>query len=70
MEKKVFTVTGMKCPKCKERVENAIKSLDGVENAVASVEEKNVAVDYDAQKVSPEAIKEAVDGLGHYDLEL
>lgn len=70
MEKRTFTVSGMRCPHCKANVENALKGLAGVEDAVASVEQKNVVVSYDAQRVTPEAMKEAVEASGRYELEL
>ena len=40
----------------------------GVEKAEAHLDAANVAVDFDAAKVSAEAIKKAVDEAGHYEL--
>ena len=65
--KKTFVVNGMKCPHCKEKVENALKGLDGVASAVVSLPDHNVAVDYDENKVSEAQMKEAVDNAGHYE---
>lgn len=65
---KTFTVNGMKCPHCKANVENALNSIDGVAEAVASVENHNVVIDYDDSKVSLQQLKEAVDNAGHYEL--
>ncbi len=70
METKTFNVEGMKCPHCKANVENAIKALTGVVKAEASVEAKNVTVEYDPDTVSPQQIKDAVDGSGRYELVL
>ena len=70
MEKRTFGVSGMKCPHCKANVENAIKALDGVSEAEASVEKAQVTVVYDAAKVSTDAIRQAVDASGRYELTL
>ena len=47
MIKKIFSVSGMKCVNCKTNVERAIKALPGVADAVVSLEDANVTVDYD-----------------------
>lgn len=68
METKTFRVEGMKCVHCKSHVEDSIKALDGVTSAEASVEKHEVTVSYDDSKVSPEAIKSAVDASNRYEL--
>jgi copper ion binding protein len=68
MTTKTFKVEGMKCSHCKAHVEEAIQALPGVEKAEAHLDAANVAVDFDAAKVSAEAIKKAVDEAGHYEL--
>lgn len=65
--KKTFTVNGMRCPHCKANVENALGALNGVDSAVVSLADHNVAVDYDESVVTPEQMKEAVDNAGHYE---
>lgn len=50
----VLNVEGMMCPRCKAHVENACKSVNGVVDAVASVEDKNVTVTFEGD------VKEAV----------
>lgn len=64
MKNEVFTVNGMKCNMCKSKVENALCALNGVSRAVASVENKNVEVEYDETLVGIETMKEAVDDTG------
>ncbi len=44
MTKKVFNVDGMMCKHCKAHVEEACMKLEGVSEAVASLEDKNVTV--------------------------
>lgn len=70
MEKKTFAVNGMKCGHCVASVEGALKALPGVTMAKANLDEKNVTVEYDEAQVKPEALKEAVDGAGRFELVL
>lgn len=70
METKTFAVSGMKCEHCKANVENALKALKGIKSAEVNLTEANVTVEYDETAATPEAIKEAVDGSGRYELTL
>lgn len=70
MAKKTFNVTGMKCVNCKANVEKAINGLAGVNEAVVSLEDANVTVDYDETTVTPEMMKNAVDDLGRFEMEI
>lgn len=66
--KKVFTVNGLKCLHCKANVENSVRTLPGVEEAVASLEDNNLTVVYDESQVSPQQIKDSVAGAGCYEM--
>lgn len=68
--KKTFTVNGMKCMHCKANVEGALKGLNGVNDAVVSLEDKNVTVEYDEACVNEAQMKDAVDNLGRFEMEL
>jgi len=68
MKQETFTVTGMKCVNCKAKVENTLKELAGVANAVVSLEDANVTVYYDESQVSPMVMKDAVDDLGRFEM--
>lgn len=52
----VLNVEGMMCPRCKAHVENACKSVNGVVDAVASVEEKNVTVTFSGEVLKDEVV--------------
>lgn len=58
----------MRCPHCKAHVEDAIKALPGVTDAVASVEDKQVTVDFDEAQSSEKDIQKAVNDTGRYEL--
>lgn len=58
----------MRCGHCKAQVETALQALDGVAKAHASLEDKNVEVEFDDTKVTANAMKNAVAEVG-FDLE-
>ncbi len=60
----------MKCVHCKANVENSIKSINGVNDAVADIEAKNVTVDFDDTVVFDIDIKNVVENSGRYELTL
>lgn len=70
MENKQFTVNGMKCEHCKASVENALKSVAGVEMAEVNLAAKTVQVSYDENIAKPEQLKNAVDAAGRFEMVL
>ncbi|MBR0023507.1 MAG: heavy-metal-associated domain-containing protein [Muribaculaceae bacterium] len=70
MSENTFSISGMKCVNCKAKVEAALNDLNGVDSAVASLEDANVTVIYDDTQVTPAAMKEAVDDLGRFEMEI
>ena len=65
----VFKVEGMTCGSYEASVKLTVKRLDGVDAVEASHTEKRATVTYDADKVTPQAIVEAIEKLG-YEAEL
>ena len=63
--KKKFSVTGMMCASCAAGIERTVKKLDGVESCAVSLMGESMDVVFDAERVSPEAIKAAVNALGY-----
>ena len=58
MEKKMI-VDGMMCNHCKMTVEKALKSVEGVENAVVNLEEKTATIQLSAD-VTDQTLMNAV----------
>ena len=56
----VLNVEGMMCPRCKAHVENACKNVNGVVDAVASLEDKNVTVTFSGDALKDEVISSIV----------
>ena len=50
---------------CVRNVQNALMQIPGVESAAVSLENKSAQIRFDADKVSPEQLKNSVDALGY-----
>jgi mercuric ion transport protein len=61
----VFHVQGMTCSGCERPVEQAIRSVDGVNSVEASSERSRAVVTFDPQRVNPEAVIAAVENAGY-----
>lgn len=68
MTKNTFNVSGMKCVNCKANVERTLKALPGVADAVVSLADASVTVEYDEALITPEAMKDAIDDLGRFEM--
>lgn len=55
------------CPACLQKIEGAVKALDGVEKDSVNVmfNASRVRVDFDEEKISLEDIAEAIDIIGY-----
>ena len=64
MKEIILIVNGMMCGGCENRVKNAIKNIEGVENVTADHNTGKVIVISD-NEVSEENIKEALEDIGY-----
>ena len=64
MKETNLIVNGMMCGGCENRVKNAIKNIEGVENVAADHNTGKVIVISD-NEVSEEIIKEALEDIGY-----
>ena len=64
MKETNLIVKGMMCGGCENRVKNAIKNIEGVENVTADHNTGKVIVISD-NEVSEESIKEALEDIGY-----
>lgn len=60
----VLTVEGMSCGHCRQRVEDGLKALKGVKEAMVSLEQKQATVTYLPGKITPDEMKRAIRELG------
>ncbi len=64
MKETILIVNGMMCGGCENRVKNAIKNIEGVENVTADHNTGKVTVISNNQ-VSKETIKETLQDIGY-----
>jgi Cu(I)/Ag(I) efflux system membrane fusion protein len=60
----MFGVSG-NCDLCKERIETAAKSVNGVASAIWTAEKTQVSVQFDPTKTNSDAIQKAIAKVGH-----
>lgn len=68
MKTEILKVNGMSCGGCAINVAGALKAVDGVNDAIVSLEEKRATVEFDESRTSTEQLKSAVRHAG-YDVE-
>ncbi|MBB3112294.1 copper chaperone [Paenibacillus phyllosphaerae] len=64
MQQQTLKVEGMSCGHCVASVEGAVKKLGGA-TAKVDLASKSVSVEFDAQKVTLAAIKDAIEEQGY-----
>ncbi|MDN5343792.1 MAG: copper chaperone [Oceanotoga sp.] len=67
MQKATIQLETLTCPSCMQKIENGVKSLDGVDKKSIKVlfNSSKVRVKYDDEKVSIKDIENAIDKLGY-----
>lgn len=67
MQKASIQLETLTCPSCMQKIENGVKSLDGVDQKSIKVlfNSSKVRVEYDDEKVSIKDIENAIDKLGY-----
>jgi copper chaperone CopZ len=65
LQRLVISVEGMSCATCEIAVRQALKRIDGVKSAHASVATKSAMIDYDAAKTNPEQLVAAINSTGY-----
>jgi copper chaperone len=60
-----LTVTGMTCGGCENAVRRTVGQMAGVQDVTASHASDSVRVTFDETRLTPAAIREAIEGLGY-----
>ena len=63
MKETIIKVEGMVCNGCENRVQNALKTIDGIENAVADHNKGTVTVTANSN-VDEKTMKEKIEDIG------
>lgn len=67
MQKATIHLETLSCPSCLQKIENALKGLDGVEKDSVEVlfNSSRVKTDFDSNTVTIERIEKAIEDLGY-----
>jgi copper chaperone len=67
MKKATIQLETLTCPSCMQKIDNAVKSLDGVDKDSVNVSfnSSKVKVNFDTEKISIEEIEKAIYKLGY-----
>lgn len=65
MEKIVLNVMGMSCSHCENAIKKAISALEGVTKVDVDISAKKVAIEYQADKITPADFKAAIEDQGY-----
>ena len=67
MQKATIQLETLTCPSCMQKIENGVKSLDGVDKKSLKVlfNSSKERVEYDDEKISIKDIENAIDKLGY-----
>jgi Cu+-exporting ATPase len=64
MDNIVLKIYGMTCTLCTISIETRLKAIDGVHSVTVSYTAEKSSISYDSTKITPEAIKKAIEKLG------
>ena len=67
MQKATIQLETLTCPSCLQKIENAVKSLEGVDKESVNVlfNSGKVKLNFDDEKISIEKIENAITALGY-----
>jgi len=65
LENLALTVIGMKCGGCEAGLKTQLLALEGVSSVSASYKDKTAEIVFDAQKITPVQIQEAITTAGY-----
>ena len=67
MQKAVINLETLSCPSCLQKIENALKGLEGIKQESIEVlfNSSRVKVNFDADITTIEAIEKAIENLGY-----
>lgn len=65
IKREIISVYDMTCTSCENRVERALRRVNGVVNTIASYSEQQVIVEYDSQLCTREQLEDAINKAGY-----
>lgn len=67
MQKAIINLETLACPSCLQKIENAVKGLNGIEKDTVEVlfNSSRVRTNFDGETISIEDIEKAIEDLGY-----
>jgi copper chaperone CopZ len=65
METTTFSVPSITCNVCSNKIQDGLKTLNGVENVAVDLKSKTVNVQYDQGQIEPQEIRKKVSTMGY-----
>ena len=67
MKKATIQLEALSCPSCMQKIDNAVKSLEGVDKESVKVlfNSSKVKLSFDAEKLSIKKVEDAISALGY-----
>lgn len=67
MAKAAIQLETLACPSCMQKIENAVKGLEGIDQSTVKVmfNSSKVKTDFDEDTIAIEAIEKAIEDLGY-----
>ncbi|MGI6562036.1 MAG: heavy-metal-associated domain-containing protein [Clostridia bacterium] len=67
MKKATIQLEALACPSCMQKIENAVKALEGIEKDTVKVlfNASKVKFDFNEEKISVEKVEKAITALGY-----
>ncbi len=67
MQKALINLETLSCPSCLQKIENALKGLDGIEKESIEVlfNSSRVRTNFDPESITIETIENAIENLGY-----
>lgn len=65
LAKEEFTVTGMHCSGCADRVSKVLNELQGVRSADVSLEDEQAVIEFDRDHTGIDQMKKAIEKAGY-----
>lgn len=65
MRKNTFKIKGMFCTGCENRIQNRLKTIDGIKTVKADWNKEEIKLEYDENKTNLQEIKENIEDLGY-----
>ncbi len=65
METVNFSIPSISCSACSEKIQQGVKSLQGIENVSVDLKTQSVNVDYDPNSIGTEEIKNKIISMGY-----